>query len=207
MDLQTFKARYTAFQEGQGVKVRDEGTVAVLEHRSPGRTYWVYHAWEKLMQDTALRVRWEGEEGIDQAPSVIIKGNANQFASGEWRWVGHEYGDGPQPCIDDFASPIARAQWKDYHVERDANGNITREGPRPFKSVAEQREYERLTGLVTAGAGEIRPTNPYEETFRKYPRLRDKFPEFANWGKQVDNGITLGSPDPVQVEATDFHED
>lgn len=203
MDLAEFKKRYISWQKAQGNAVRDDGKVAVVEHKSPGRSLWTYHAWDKLMQDTALRVAWESQDGMSEFPAIAIKGNVNEYASGDWRWAPHEYGGGPQPCIDDFASDIARSEWKDYHIERDANGNITREGPKPFKSEAEQRSYEQLTGLVSARAGEIRPTNPYEETFKQYPRLREKFPEFANWGKQLDNGIGLNSPDPIAVEAID----
>lgn len=77
----------------------------------------------------------------------VIANSDETSLGGKPRYIPHDGELNPErtKCIDDYASEVGRREWKNYYVERDRNGNITREGPRPFKNRDERRAYERLT--------------------------------------------------------------
>ena len=168
---------------------------------SEGRQRLFHYAVEL---EKALNEVPSGASETISIPHVVLKGGVNTFANGNWRWMTHEHPDGPQPCIEDFACATMRDEWPGYVVERDASGCITREGPAPFKTASEQRRYEELSGLVAAhGSDRMVQSKEHplaqDEAVKKFPRLNEMFPEFANWGKggssMVDNvDQVLGAP-------------
>jgi len=140
----------------------------------------------------SFREAWKELQEIESAsshlsvPTVIVKGDVNHFANGNWRWVEHSK---HRDVIEDFADQKARAEWPGYKVVRGEDGRVLREGPEPFKTVEEQNEYTRRFGFAVAGAGDMQRENPYAEEFKKYPRLKELFPEFVNWGKRGRKSI------------------
>lgn len=70
----------------------------------------------------------------------------NFFEDGSWRYPVHgvrspRERDREQPVIEDLACDEGREHWPDYVRLPDG-----REGPRPFRNLAEKRAYMRLTG-------------------------------------------------------------
>ena len=82
----------------------------------------------------------------------------NFYKDGHFKFQTHGKKDtGDQPCIEDYADPKARKEWPGYYVAPDGS----REGPPPFKSSSEEREFqqrfkmrhkERGEPLVTQGS-------------------------------------------------------
>lgn len=114
-----------------------------------------------------------------EMPLFRFNGDVNRFANGRWKYIPHGLDDNRDiTCIEDFASDVGRQHWKRYHVERNAEGKVLREGPLPFRDESEKRSYEQLTGLVAAGAGDMaKREHPHEKYFQKWPHLRHQEPE------------------------------
>lgn len=113
-----------------------------------------------------------------EMPLFNFNGDVNRFANGRWKYIPHGLDDNRDiPCIEDFASDVGRKHWKRYHVERNAEGKVLREGPMPFRDESEKRSYEQLTGMVAAGAGDLsKQEHPHEKYFKKWPHLRHQEP-------------------------------
>jgi len=52
-------------------------------------------------------------------------------------------------CLENYACPEGKERWHDYVVTKDG-----REGPRPFRSKAERKAFEKETGLRQLEKGE-----------------------------------------------------
>lgn len=172
---ETWPDLFDAVMEKRGMpRDGERGFTGSFFHVSPGvkKLFFYDKEFEKA---TA-----EDKRSSIQVPFGFVKGSPNHFANGEARWIDH----GSGKCIEDFADSVARQTWPRYHIERDASGRILHEGPEPFRSDEERLTYEREYGFTSCGSGDLRPQNPYKAEFEMYPELREKFPEFADWGKR-----------------------
>lgn len=100
------------------------------------------------------------------SPCPAMHCGMHEYPNGQSKWISHGKDRANQTFVlSDYADEVGRKHWKDYVVLPDG-----REGPRPFSSKAEQRDYEQLTGQ--------RAVTPDE---RKAPQRSevDKFAEHA----------------------------
>ena len=114
-------------------------------------SFWVFTE-DGLRLVWASRLLQRAPVQYGKAPSIKF---VNRFPSGRSRYITHGLDDTRDiPCIEDYADDRGRKHWKDYVQIKDRHGNVVREGPKPFRSEAERRSYEKLTGLRHRDTGE-----------------------------------------------------
>lgn len=110
-------------------------------------TFWVKTKFGVSLINVKLKMA-DQPRIFGHAPAVF---NENWFQGGGFRYALHGQLH-PKldnvDCIPDYADEKGRKHWPKYVMVRDKKtGKVIREGPQPFGSKAERREYERLTGL------------------------------------------------------------
>ncbi len=127
-----------AAAESLGYTVVSVGEGVVWVRSGPGKQRLLREA-ELVAQGLELLHRDRVSAG--ETIHFSDRGNRHEFGNGRSRWITHGKDQGTPEMIRDFADPVGRAHWPRYVVKPDG-----REGPAPFESASEQRDYEQLTG-------------------------------------------------------------
>ena len=108
----------------------------------------------RAMEAEKEKARREWEKHPPAQP-FLYNGTPSRYASGRFKYVTHGLDDQRDvPCVEDYADKAGRDGWKNYVQIKDEHGNVIREGPRPFTSQRERKEYENLTGLSHRDRGQ-----------------------------------------------------
>lgn len=105
--------------------------------------FWVYEGVSGQRLIDARRILKEMEKPDNFGGRFPAVHDDNYWGT---KFKYNTHGQKAQDCIPDYADREGRKHWKDYVVVRDKSGNIVREGPKPFRSAAERKAYEKMTG-------------------------------------------------------------
>jgi len=116
-------------------------------------------------------------------PVPNFRGTAMRFANGKCRFNTYDLRDDKDlPCIEDYASPVAKQHWKRYYSGYGKDG-VYREGPMPFRSEQERLDYEKMTGYVQGNGRYERPQteHPLWHMVKDKPDLQKKYPQIKRY--------------------------